>query len=59
MGQWVHIPDGSTILVTPSPARLYPAAGGPDELTEVLDEWESTHTASCKVINLLEDGVDG
>lgn len=55
MGQWVHVPDGSTIYITPSPSKLYPAVGGPDDLTPVLDEWETTHTASCTVINLLDD----
>jgi hypothetical protein len=34
---------------------LYPAVGGPDDLTPVLDEWEATHTASCKVIDLLDN----
>ncbi len=49
---WVYVPTGSTVFVTPSPA--YPSVGGPDELTPVLDEWADTHTASCKVIDLLD-----
>ena len=54
MGQWVHVPDGHTILVTPSPTKLYPSVGGPDELTDVLDHWAETHT-STKVIDLLDN----
>lgn len=34
---------------------IYPSVGGEDDLTKVLDEWETTHTASCTVINLLDD----
>lgn len=55
MGQWVHVPDGHTVLVTPSPAKLYPSVGGPDELTDVLDHWAETHTGSCTVIDLLDN----
>ena len=46
-GQWVKVPDGSIVYVVP----LYPSSGGPDDLTQVLDEWASTHTASCTVID--------
>lgn len=52
MGQWVHVPDGSTIFVTPSP--IYPAVGGPDDLTDVLDHWAETHTGAI-VIDLLDN----
>lgn len=55
MGQWVHVPDGHTVLVSPSPTKLYPSVGGPDELTDVLDHWAETHTGSCKVIDLLDN----
>jgi len=44
--QWVYVPDGSVVYVTP----LYPASGGPDDLTDVLDHWMETHTGSCTVI---------
>ena len=44
--QWVYVPDGSVVYVTP----LYPSSGGPDDLTKVLDHWAETHTASCTVI---------
>lgn len=49
---WVYVPPKSTVFVTPSPE--YPSVGGPDDLTEVLDQWADTHTASCKVIDLLD-----
>ena len=54
MGQWVHVPDGHTVMVTPSPAKLYPSVGGPDELTDVLDHWAETHT-NTTVIDLLDN----
>jgi hypothetical protein len=49
MGQWVYVPTGSTILVTPSPS--YPAVGGLDDMTDVLDHWADTRTGSCTVID--------
>lgn len=52
MGQWVHVPDGHTVLVTPSPTKLYPSVGGPDELTDVLDLMSKNPTGSVKVIDL-------
>ena len=55
MGQWVHVPDGHTVLVTPSPAKLYPSVGGPDELTDVLDLMSKNPTGSVKVIDLLDN----
>ena len=47
MSQWMRVPDGSIVYVVP----LYPAVGGPEDLTDVLDNWESTHTGSCTVID--------
>ncbi len=35
--------------------KVYPAVGGEDDLTKVLEEWEANHTASCTVISLLDD----
>ncbi len=49
MPQWVHVPDGSIVQVTPSP--LYPSVAGLDDLTEVLDNWATTHAQSCTVID--------
>ena len=47
MNQWVHVPDGSIVYVVP----LYPAVGGPDDLTDVLDHRADTRTGSCTVID--------
>lgn len=55
MGQWVHVPDGHTVLVTPSPTKLYPAVGGPDELTNVLDQMAANPTGNITVIDLLDN----
>jgi len=49
MSQWVLVPEGSVVCVTPS--RLYPAVGGADDLTAVLDGWAACHTGSCTVID--------
>ena len=49
MSQWVHVPDGSIVYITPAP--LYKSVGGPDDLTDVLDHWAETHTGSCTVID--------
>ena len=49
MSQWVHVPEGSTVYITPSP--LYKSVGGPDDLTDVLDHWAEAHTGSCTVID--------
>jgi len=48
-GQWVYVPTGSTILVTPSPS--YPSVGGLDDMTDVLDHFADTRTGSCTVID--------
>ena len=50
MSQWMQIPDGSIVYITPS--KLYIAVSGGDDLTEVLDEWATTHTSSCTVIDV-------
>ena len=47
MAQWITVPDGSIVYVVP----LYPAVGGPDDLTDVLDHWATTHAQSCTVID--------
>jgi hypothetical protein len=56
-GQWVYVPTGSTILVTPSPS--YPAVGGPDDMTDVLDHWADTRTGSCTVIDVQANTIRG
>lgn len=56
MGQWVHVPTGSTILITPSPVGtgLYPSVGADDDLTAVLDRMGDNPTGSVTVIDLLD-----
>jgi len=56
-GQWVYVPTGSTILVTPSPS--YPAVGGLDDMTDVLDHWADTRTGSCTVIDVQANIIRG
>ncbi len=50
MSQWIKVPDGSIVYITPSP--LYRAVSDGDDLTQVLDEWSETHTGSCTVIDV-------
>ena len=47
-GQWVKVPDGSIVYVVP----LYPSSGGPDDLTDGLDHWATTHAQSSTVIDV-------
>jgi len=56
-GQWVYVPTGSTILVTPSPS--YPSVGGLDDMTDVLDHWADTRTGSCTVIDVDANIIRG
>ena len=50
MSQWMRVPDGSIVYITPS--TLYRAVSDDDDLTQVLDEWSATHTNSCTVIDV-------
>ena len=51
--RWVGVPDNATVLVTTP--KLYPAVGGNDDLTDVLDHWAETHTGSVTVIDLIDN----
>ena len=55
--QWVYVPDGSIVYITPSP--LYPAVAGNDDMTAVLDGWADTHTGSCTVIDVDANVIRG
>ena len=50
MSQWVNVPDGSIVYITPTP--LYKTINDYDAITEALDEWADTHTGSCTVIDV-------
>lgn len=51
--RWVGVPDGSAVYIVPV-EPLYPAVGGPDDLTDVLDHWAETHTGAI-VIDRLDN----
>lgn len=48
--RWVGVPDNAIVYVKTQP--LYPAVGGPDELTDVLDLMADNATGSVQVIDL-------
>lgn len=48
--RWVGVPDDAIVYVTTKP--LYPAVGGPDELTDVLDHWVDTHPTTTVIEQL-------
>ena len=51
--RWIGVPDNATVLVVTQP--LYPAVGGPNDLTDVLDHWVDTHPTTTVIDRLDTD----